>query len=695
MDASGQLGSGRILGRSIPGEVLGLSYIVQLDAGAAHSHAVDKDGNVWAWGNNDYGQFGDASYRNSSTPVRLQSITGVQSVASGDIYTLALQRDGALWQWGSMVDNQFEAPALPNRLLDNVIAIAAGPEHGLAIKGDGTVWSWGLNKGGALGDGTTVDQPRPRVVPGLSAVAKVAASRSSNYAVKTEGTVMAWGSNVRGQLGDGTLADHVGPIVVPGLTEVVDIAAGDSHVLVHRRDGSVLGWSWDYESSGELGTLRTEAGSVPAPLVGLGDIARIAAGAAVSAFIRTDGQVLMGGKNFIGQLGDGTFAARPNLNLVVNASADGFLNLGAGADSKVAASLAVPFYVAATGGIADQRASVATSTKFNPSDSGKSGAVYITASVPTGSSLAESALTVSSASGPRPTKAAGTSPTGFTLIQLTPTGWQPVTNGQLLPYSSGVLGDQLAAQTILNGTDTSTLKGAEFCVGYGSTAQDMVSNGNIRAVATIPGGTASTSCVVGGTLSVAFSVAPGWNLLGNPVNQSIAVAAKFGDAAKVNSVWKWDSTTAKWQFYSPSQSATELQNYAASQGFGVLSEIQAGDGFWVNAKTQADLGTLSGAAINLRQSSLASGWNLVSTANAITPQDFNLSLSTTPPTAGQVPVNVTSLWAWDSATSQWYFYAPSLEAGALAQYIADKGFRDFGTAGKTLGNGVGFWVRRP
>jgi hypothetical protein len=187
-------------------------------------------------------------------------------------------------------------------------------------------------------------------------------------------------------------------------------------------------------------------------------------------------------------------------------------------------------------------------------------------------------------------------------------------------------------------------------------------------------------------------------LLGNPVNQSIAVASKFGDSAKVSSVWKWDSTAAKWQFYSPSLSATELQSFAASQGYAVLSEIQPGDGFWVNAKTQADLGTLTGAAINLRQSSLASGWNLVSTASAITPQDFNLSLSTTPPTAGQVPLNMTSLWAWDSAQSQWYFYAPSVEAqgaSVFSSYNNGQGYGDFATSGKKLGNATGFWVRRP
>jgi hypothetical protein len=234
-------------------------------------------------------------------------------------------------------------------------------------------------------------------------------------------------------------------------------------------------------------------------------------------------------------------------------------------------------------------------------------------------------------------------------------------------------------------------------VGYGKTAQDMITNGNIRVVATIPGAASPTSCVVGGTLTVGIDVRSGWNLLGNPVKQSIAVADTFGDASKVTSVWKWDAAAANWQFYAPGLSAAELQAFATGQGYAVLTEINGGDGYWVNAKTQANLGSVTGEAINLRESSLASGWNLVSTASLVTPQYFNLTLSTTPPTLGQVPINLTSLWAWDSAQSNWFFYASSMEAqggSALADYIAAQRYQDFAADSKTLGNGVGFWVRR-
>ncbi len=56
--------------------------------------------------------------------------------------------------------------------------------------------------------------------------------------------------------------------------------------------------------------------------------------------------------------------------------------------------------------------------------------------------------------------------------------------------------------------------------------------------------------------------------------------------------------------------------------------------------------------------------------------------------------NITTLWAWDSAAANWYFYAPSLDANAgLTNYITGKGYLDFGV--KTLTPTTGFWVNKP
>ncbi|MBI2317529.1 MAG: hypothetical protein HYU75_11125, partial [Betaproteobacteria bacterium] len=187
-------------------------------------------------------------------------------------------------------------------------------------------------------------------------------------------------------------------------------------------------------------------------------------------------------------------------------------------------------------------------------------------------------------------------------------------------------------------------------------------------------------------------VPQGWNLLGNSLNQTLSVASLFGDPNVVATVWTWDAANAKWQFYTPLMDAAALQTYAAGKGYGVLAEIKPGEGYWVNAKSQPSLGTQSGTSFNLTGANLVPGWNLVATGENVGPAAFNASLKSSAPDTG-----VTTLWAWDNPSSRWFFYAPSLEAQggtALTDYIAGKGYLDFGANNKTLGNGTGFWVNR-
>ena len=127
-----------------------------------------------------------------------------------------------------------------------------------------------------------------------------------------------------------------------------------------------------------------------------------------------------------------------------------------------------------------------------------------------------------------------------------------------------------------------------------------------------------------------------------------------------------------------------------------FSVINPGEGYWVNAKTASSLASATGEAFNLTADKLVKGWNLVATGNDVTYAAFNQSLSATPPSASTLPLNLTTLWAWDNPASQWYFYAPQLYAsGGLADYIASKSYLDFSKNNKTLGKGLGFWVNKP
>jgi hypothetical protein len=91
----------------------------------------------------------------------------------------------------------------------------------------------------------------------------------------------------------------------------------------------------------------------------------------------------------------------------------------------------------------------------------------------------------------------------------------------------------------------------------------------------------------------AQTLPPGWSLVGNGSGAAIDVVAFFGNtttpktlSASVISIWSWNGTLNRWNFFAPSMTAQELASYAASKGFGVLSSIAKGEGFWVNAKNQ-------------------------------------------------------------------------------------------------------------
>ena len=196
------------------------------------------------------------------------------------------------------------------------------------------------------------------------------------------------------------------------------------------------------------------------------------------------------------------------------------------------------------------------------------------------------------------------------------------------------------------------------------------------------------------------NLAAGWNLMGNGTDQ--AFAALFGNTAQVSTVWKWDAVNRRWLFYSPSMTASALQTYITTYGYGTFEQINAGEGFWVDAKATFTLP--AGKAVPAshfragQAKELQHAWNLVAIGSTITPSAFNVGISTTPPSAGEFPINVTALWAWDNPQRKWYFYAPSLanQGGtALTDFVTSKGYLDFAATNKLLGPGIGFWVNKP
>jgi alpha-tubulin suppressor-like RCC1 family protein len=140
----------------------------QLVAGDAHTVALEKDGTLWAWGSNQYGQLGNGTDQNSNVPVQLRTDATWQSVSTRWGHTVAITRDGTIWAWGHNAFGELGNGTNTDRLLPVQIgtdgewlSASAGTRHTVAVRKDGTLWAWGANQDGQLGNATHTNSHRP------------------------------------------------------------------------------------------------------------------------------------------------------------------------------------------------------------------------------------------------------------------------------------------------------------------------------------------------------------------------------------------------------------------------------------------------------------------------------------------------------------------------------------------------------
>ena len=254
-------------------------------------------------------------------------------------------------------------------------------------------------------------------------------------------------------------------------------------------------------------------------------------------------------------------------------------------------------------------------------------------------------------------------------------------------------GGSTTTTTTVASTTTTTLIGASTTTTSTTSSTTLVVTTTTTGATTTTTKSTTTTTLSGGGAAT-LNLVVGWNLLGNSSSTSLNVASAFGDGSKVTTVWKWVASKANWAFYTPTI-ADGGAAYAASKGYDFMNSVAGGEGFWVNANTAFSASLPAGTAINSASfQGMASGWNLIAIGDNKTPRAFNNAIGLTPPSAGELPINLTTLWAWDATLANWYFYAPSLDkSGGLTSYIQSKSYLDFGT--NVLTPTTGFWVNNP
>lgn len=339
----GQLGNNATVTTEIPVQVKGkdaedfLTDIQMIASGTNHVLALKADGTVWAWGYNNYGQLGDNTQITRYTPVQVLSedastpLTDIIYIAAGANFSVAVNKQGEVWSWGQndygqLGDGSKNAKYTPTRVkanLSGIIKVACGMRHTVALKADGSVYSWGDNTNGQLGDNTATQRLIPVKVlettdDYVTDALSISTTNYSTHILKANGTVISVGLGTSGQLGNGGKVNTKLPVIVSGvggtdtLTQVKNIKSGANTTYALRKDGTVA--SWGLGTNGELGNETSSNSLFPVEIVNhnadgiMSNILYIGAGANHGLAVEDTGYVEVWGLNNQKQIGDVSIA---------------------------------------------------------------------------------------------------------------------------------------------------------------------------------------------------------------------------------------------------------------------------------------------------------------------------------------------------------------------------------------------------
>ncbi len=167
LNHDGQLGNGTRTNGWLPAEVSGLDRVVAIATGMgsaggnSFSGAVRDDGTVWLWGTATSGVMGDGNEPEAPDspggrillPQQLKSLTNVKALSLGFGHAAALLRDGTLWMWGFNGYGQIGVPSTDSSYhrkpvkvagISNVAAVYVGSMRSFAVRTDGSLWIWGF-----------------------------------------------------------------------------------------------------------------------------------------------------------------------------------------------------------------------------------------------------------------------------------------------------------------------------------------------------------------------------------------------------------------------------------------------------------------------------------------------------------------------------------------------------------------------
>ncbi|TDH73138.1 uncharacterized protein CCR75_008441 [Bremia lactucae] len=214
--------------------------IATVECGEFHTVALTRDGEIWAWGNGEYGRLGNGESDTCEVPEPIEFFANnnIVSIAAGRDFSFALTDKGELYSWGGNSHNQLgiggglamdvynieSIPVLVDAFYGlTVKQIAAGYDHAAAVTEDGRLYMWGAKIWIEPHEMTAVSEHK---------MVQVACGRQYTAALADDGKVYTFGKGSCICLGHGDRKNQLQPKQIEALTDIqiTSVSCGDYHM---------------------------------------------------------------------------------------------------------------------------------------------------------------------------------------------------------------------------------------------------------------------------------------------------------------------------------------------------------------------------------------------------------------------------------------------------------------------------------